>query len=122
MFKEALGIKRTIVACGRTDLRRGIDGLSALIRLNYGMDPLEEGTLFLFCGSKRDRIKGLIFEGDGFCLCYKRLTDGRFQWPHTPEQARDITPEQYRLLMEGFTLEGSIRCRPSCADTTTKNP
>lgn len=109
MFKDAQGIKKIIIKTGRTDLRRGIDGLAAVIRLGYGMDPLEEGTLFLFCGTRKDRIKGLIFEGDGFCLCYYRLTDGRFQWPHTPDEARDITPEQYRLLMEGFTLEGSIR-------------
>jgi len=121
MFKEAMGIKRTIVACGRTDLRRGIDGLAAVIRLNYGMEPLEEGTLYLFCGTRRDRIKGLIFEGDGFCLCYKRLTDGRFQWPNTPDEARDITPEQYRLLMEGFTLEGSIRCHCASTAGTTKS-
>jgi len=110
MFKEAIGVRKIIVACGRTDLRRGIDGLVAVIRLNYGMDSLEEGTLFLFCGTRKDRVKGLIFEGDGFCLCYKRLTDGQFQWPRTPDEVRDITPEQYRLLMEGFTLEGSIRC------------
>lgn len=110
MFKEALGIRKIIVACGRTDLRRGIDGLAAVVRLNYGLEPLEEGTLFLFCGTRKDRIKGLVYEGDGFCLCYKRLTDGQFQWPRTPDEARDITPEQYRRLMDGFTLESSIRC------------
>ena len=109
MLKEALGIKRIVIACGRTDLRRGIDGLAALVRLHFAMNPLEEGTLFLFCGTKKDRIKGLIFEGDGFCLCYKRLTDGQFQWPRTQEEVRDISPEQYRRLMEGFTLDGSVR-------------
>lgn len=97
------------MACGRTDLRRGIDGLAAMVRLNYGLDPLEEGTLFLFCGKKKDRIKALVFEGDGFCLLTKRLSDGKFQWPCTPDEARDISPEQYQRLMDGFTLEGSIR-------------
>lgn len=109
MLKEALGIKKVVVACGRTDLRKGIDGLSAIVRLNYGKDPLD-GTLFLFCGTRKDRIKGLIYEGDGYCLCYKRLSDGCFQWPRDPGEARDITPEQYRRLMDGFTIEGSIRC------------
>ena len=98
-----------IVACGRTDLRRGIDGLAAIVRLAYGLDPLEEGTLFLFCGVKKDRLKGLIFEGVGFCLLTLRLTDGRFQWPSTPEEARDITMEQYHRLLDGFAIEGSIR-------------
>ena len=59
MLKELAGIKRVVLICGKSDLRRGITGLSAYIRLNYGLDPLEEGTLFLFCGNKRDRIKGL---------------------------------------------------------------
>ena len=109
MLKEAGGIKRVIVACGRTDLRRGIDGLAAIVRLAYGLDPLEEGTLFLFCGVKKDRLKGLIFEGVGFCLLTLRLTDGRFQWPNTPEEAPDITMEQYHRLLDGFAIEGSIR-------------
>ena len=109
MLREASGIKRVIVACGRTDLRRGIDGLAAIVRLAYGLDPLEEGTLFLFCGVKKDRLKGLIFEGIGFCLLTLRLTDGRFQWPNTPEEARDITMEQYHRLLDGFAIEGTIR-------------
>lgn len=109
MLREAAGIKRFIIACGRTDLRRGIDGLAAMVRLNYGLDPLEEGTLFLFCGKKKDRIKCLIFEGDGYTLCVKRLSDGRFQWPNTPDEARDITLEQYQRFLDGFTVESSIR-------------
>lgn len=109
MLKEALGVHRVVIACGRTDLRRGIDGLVACVRLEYGLDPLEKGTLFLFCGTKKDRLKALIYEGDGFCLCYKRLTDGKFQWPRSPDEARDISAEQYRRLMDGFTVESSIR-------------
>lgn len=109
MLREAAGIKRILVACGRTDLRRGIDGLAALVRLSYGIDPLEEGTLFLFCGVKKDRIKGLLFEGIGFCLFTLRLSDGRFQWPNTPDEARDITVEQYRRLLDGFAVDSTIR-------------
>ena len=109
MLKEAGGIRRVILACSRTDLRRGIDGLATLVRLAYGLDPLEEGTLFLFCGKKKDRIRGLLFEGIGFCLFTLRLSDGRFQWPNTPDEARDITMEQYRRLLDGFAVESSIR-------------
>ena len=58
MLKDA-SVKRVVVATGRTDLRRGIDGLVTLVRLNFGMNPLD-GTLFLFCGTKKDRIKGLL--------------------------------------------------------------
>ena len=86
-----------------------MDSLAALVRLAYGLDPLEEGTLFLFCGLKKDRLKGLVFEGIGFCLLTIRLTDGKFQWPNTPDEARDITMEQYHRLMDGFAIESSIR-------------
>ena len=109
MLKEADGIRRVVLKTGRTDLRRGIDGLKAVISLN-GMDPLEKGTLFLFCGRRNDRIRGLTFEGDGYLLITKRLSgQNRFQWPRNEEDMKNITMEQYRNLMEGFTIEGSIR-------------
>lgn len=111
-----------ILACGRTDLRKGMDSLAALVRLAYGLDPLEEGTLFLFCGVKKDRLKGLIFEGIGFCLLTIRLTDGRFQWPNTPDEARDITMEQYHRLMDGFAVESSIRKYKKVEDELPPKP
>lgn len=109
MLKEAAGIQRVVLKTGRTDLRRGIDGLKAIILLN-GMDPLEKGTLFLFCGRRNDRIRGLTFEGDGYLLMTKRLSgENRFQWPRNEDDMKKITMEQYRNLMEGFAVEGSIR-------------
>ena len=109
MLKEAGGIRRVVLKTGRTDLRRGIDGLKAVISLD-GMDPLEKGTLFLFCGRRNDRIRGLTFEGDGYLMITKRLSgQNRFQWPRNEEDMKNITMEQYRNLMEGFTIEGSIR-------------
>jgi transposase len=109
MLKEAAGIQRVVLKTGRTDLRRGIDGLKAIIILN-GMDPLEKGTLFRFCGRKNDRIRGLTVEGDGYLLMTKRLSgENRFQWPRNEDDMRKITMEQYRNLMEGFAVEGSIR-------------
>ena len=115
MLKEAAGIRRVVLKTGRTDLRRGIDGLKAVISLN-GMDPLEKGTLFLFCGRRNDRIRGLTFEGDGYLMITKRLSgQNRFQWPRNEEDMKNITMEQYRNLMEGFTIEGSIReLKESC--------
>ena len=72
MLKEATGIKRVVLKMGRTDLRRGIDGLKAIIILN-GMDPLEVGTLYLFCGSRNDRIRGLLYEGLSADFCYPHI-------------------------------------------------
>lgn len=105
---EGLTFKRCLIAVGRTDMRMGIDGLSAAIRLRYGLDPLEKGTLFLFCGTRKDRIKGLLWEGDRFILLYIRLVDGRFQWPATEDEARSLSPDEFSRLMEGFSIDPSI--------------
>ena len=109
MLREGVGFSRVIIRTGRTDLRRGIDGLAAIVRLEYGLDPLENGTLFLFCGTKRDRIKGLLYEGDGFLLLIKRLSDGVFDWPRNSNEAKELSQDEFNRLMEGFTVVSSIR-------------
>ena len=109
MLKECGGIHKVYIACGRTDLRKGIDSLAARIGNEFSLNPFEEGTLFLFCGNRKDRIKGLLYEGDGYLLLYKRLTDGRFQWPNSPQEARELSKEEYRMLLEGFSIEKTIR-------------
>lgn len=108
MLKPGIDIKKTIVLTGRTDLRRGIDGMVSIVKLRYGLDPIEKGVLFLFCGTKKDRIKGIFFEGDGFVLVYKRLSQGKYQWPHNEEEAKHLNFQQFSQLMEGFTIESSI--------------
>ena len=99
-----LSASQVFIACGYTDMRKSIDGLAALVQLQFQMNPFQQ-TLFLFCGRRRDRIKGLLWQEDGFVLLYKRLEDGRFQWPKTPQEVREITPQQYRWLMEGLSVE-----------------
>lgn len=105
MLRDAAtnGITKIYIACGYTDLRKGIDGLSFLVQEDFKLNPLEKGSLFLFCGRKSDRIKGLLFEGDGFLLLYKRLVPGfRFQWPRNAQEVKALTAEQYAWLMKGF--------------------
>ncbi len=68
------------IACGKTDMRKSIDGLAAMVQCQYHLDPFNR-SIFLFCGGKSDRIKILLWEGDGFVLLYKRLESGRFRWP-----------------------------------------
>ena len=109
MLREATGIRRIVIKTGKTDLRLGVNGLSAYVRLNYGLDPLDDGTMFLFCGHKKDRIKCLLYDKDGFTLLYHRLTDGVYQWPRNSEEARTITREEYEKLIDGFAMESSIR-------------
>ena len=92
------------VACGYTDLRRGIDGLASIVMLQYGKE-LKEDSLFLFCGRRTDRIKALYWSGDGYVLIYKRLSNGSFQWPRTAEELRLIDAQSFRWLMEGLRID-----------------
>ena len=109
MLRDATWYKKVIIRCGKTDLRRGITGLVSIIRLEYGLDPLEEGTLFLFCGNKRNSIKGICFDRDGYCMIIKKLTDGVYQWPRNSDEAMSLSQEEFHRLMEGFTIHSSIR-------------
>lgn len=110
MLAEASGVQKIYIACGYTDLRRGIDGLAQTIGTRFELNPFQKGVLFLFCGKRGDRIKGLLWEGDGFLLLYKRLEAGSFSWPRTPEQAAEITRDQYAMLMKGLNpLHPKIR-------------
>ena len=104
MLNEFINPKKVYIACGYTDLRRGIDGLAGLVQEKYHLDPFAE-ALFLFCGRRTDRIKGLYWDGDGFLLLYKRLEKGNFQWPRKAEEAKRITAQQYRWLMEGLKID-----------------
>jgi len=97
-----VGVLRIIVATGFVDLRKGIDGLAQIIGSRYNLNPFEKGALFLFCGRRSDRIKGLLWLGTGFLLLYLRLEAGSLTWPRTPEEAAEITEEEFRLLMLGL--------------------
>ena len=104
MLSDFTGADHVYIACGYTDLRRGIDGLAELVRQQFRLDPFSN-TMFLFCGRKRDRIKALYWEGNGFLLLYKRLEQGVYQWPRSESEARELTPQQYRWLMEGLKVD-----------------
>lgn len=102
MLDNAFEIKRVILATGRVDLRKGVLGLATIIGADYDKNPYEKRTLFLFCGNRSDRIKGLLWIGTGFVLLYIRLEDGRFSWPRDSKEAAEITEEQFNLLMLGI--------------------
>ncbi|MBO1265967.1 IS66 family insertion sequence element accessory protein TnpB [Proteiniclasticum sp. SCR006] len=95
---------RIFIACGQTDMRKSIDGLAAIVSQTFKLDPFQN-ALYLFCGRRRDRVKALYWEGDGFLLLYKRLENGSFQWPRSNDEAREITPQQYRWLLEGLSVD-----------------
>lgn len=104
MLGDFLSAEQIYIACGKTDMRKSIDGLAAIVEQNFKISPFQK-NLFLFSGHKRDRIKALFWEGDGFVLLYKRLESGRFQWPSTPEEVRQLSQQQLRWLLEGLAIE-----------------
>lgn len=92
-------------------MRKSIDGLMAVIRDTYEMDPFSN-SLYLFCGRRKDRIKALHFDKDGFVLLYKRLDNGyHYHWPMNAEEVRQIDRQEFRWLLEGLSLDqpGAIR-------------
>ena len=105
MLEQFSQVPHIYLACGKTDLRKGIDGLAAIVQEQFDLDAFSEDSLFLFCGTRSDRIKGLLWEGDGFLLLYKRLENGKFQWPRDSQEAKRISQQQYRWLLEGLKIE-----------------
>ena len=97
-------VRNYYIACGYTDLRLGIDGLAAVGTQQYG-SHLDEESLFLFCGRRTDRIRALYWCGDGYILLYKRLSNGKFQWPRSEAELRLLDPQSSRWLMEGLRIE-----------------
>ena len=111
MMGDVSRAKKIYLACGYTDMRKSIDGLAELVQRKFNLSPMS-ASLFLFCGRKRDRIKALLWEEDGFVLLYKRLERGRFQWPRTESEVRLITRQQFRWLTEGLHIDQPKALRP----------
>jgi len=102
MFPQIGGIK-VYIATGVTDLRKSINGLSMLVADYLELDAFS-GHLFAFCNRKRDMVKVLYWERNGFCLWHKRLEQGRFIWPDTSEEVMAVDVRELNWLIEGLSL------------------
>lgn len=112
MLRELATQVRVFIATKPVDLRKGIDGLAAVVKQEFGLDPFEAGA-FVFCGRRRDRIKVLVWTAEGFELGYKRLENGSFQWPGDDQDALEVTPEQYERLMDGLAVTEKRKVHPA---------
>jgi transposase len=102
-------MKAVYLACGRTDMRKSINGLAAVVEQSFQMDPFEE-SLFVFCNGKRDRIKILEWDKDGFWLYFKRLEKGHFRWPSEGNEATMVlSTEELSILLGGARVEQKLR-------------
>lgn len=110
MNLQSLNVDKVYLAAGYTDMRLGIDGLCTVIEYYHQLDPMQN-TLFLFCGRRSDRIKGLLWQGDGYLLLYKRLHDGRFRWPRDKNEVRELSEQQLKWLLEGLSISQKTSIR-----------
>lgn len=103
------GSKAVYLACGHTDMRKSINGLSAIVESSFHLDPFDD-ALFVFCNRSRDRVKILEWDGDGFWLYFKRLEKGHFRWPAPGEMATmTLTAEELSILLGGARIEQKLK-------------
>jgi len=94
---------RTYLALGSTDMRKSINGLSVLVEGQLDLVPFS-GHLFVFCNRRRNIIKILYWDRNGFCLWHKRLEKHRFKWPVTADEVIEIGQRELNWLLDGLTI------------------
>ena len=91
------------LACGVTDLRKSYNGLAAIIKLKFHLDPYSR-CMFAFCNRRRTSIKILQWDGSGFWILMKRLDRDSFHWPDTPDELQKVTLKEMHWLCDVFHL------------------
>jgi transposase len=104
---------RIFLAAAPADMRKGFDGLAQMVREGIPQDPLS-GHLFVFLNKRRDRIKILYWDRDGYALWYKRLEKGVFRFPEANGGRVEVTPGEIAAVLEGIDLRHARR-RPRFA-------
>ena len=89
---------RIIVAVEPVDFRKGIDGLGAIVRQRLESDPFS-GAMFVFVNKSRQAVRVLVYDGQGFWLCHKRLSKGRFTWNFRGGKASDLAARELQQLL-----------------------
>lgn len=102
----APGNTKVYLAAGVTDMRKAINGLSILVEGQLELDPFS-GHLFVFCNRRRNMIKILYWDQNGFCLWQKRLEKDRFRWPESWEQVLKLDHRQLGWLLDGLEIRQS---------------
>ena len=106
---------RIYLACGYTDMRKGMDGLSMLAQAALQQDPFG-GALFVFRGERGDLVKVLWFDGQGLCLFAKQLEKACFVWPEAKEGSVSLSAAQLSMLLEAIDWRAPVRSwRPELA-------
>lgn len=100
---ELAGSTTVYLACGVTDLRKSYNGLAAIVKLKFQLDPYSR-CMFAFCNRRRTSIKILQWDGSGFWILMKRLDKDCFHWPDTPDELQKVTLKEMHWLCDGLSL------------------
>ncbi|MGN0681056.1 MAG: IS66 family insertion sequence element accessory protein TnpB [Candidatus Fimisoma sp.] len=93
------------LALGATDFRKQIHSLVTLVQLSFGKNPFEEAAVFLFCNKRKDSIKVLRFDRNGFVLAQKKLLEEmKFRWPKEEGDLKQISSKQVAWLLQGLEI------------------
>lgn len=98
-----LRMDQVFIGCGPTDLRKSVDGLAAIVQESFQLDPFSS-HLFVFCNRKKDKLKILHWDHNGFWLFYRRLEEGLFDWPDEATTPLKISGRQFKWLLEGLPM------------------
>jgi len=109
-----VGRVRAFAYAGPADMRKGYEGLRAMVRQGLGRDPLS-GDLYVFTNRQRHRAKVLHWDGTGLCVFAKRLEKGRFAclWKNSERQTLELSMAELRLFLEGSQLVGRVALSPA---------
>ncbi|MBT8489537.1 MAG: IS66 family insertion sequence element accessory protein TnpB [Deltaproteobacteria bacterium] len=98
---------KVYLGLGNTDMRKSINGLSILVEDYLELDPFS-GHLFAFCNRRRNILKILYWDRNGFCLWHKRLEKHKFSWPVTDEEVLEIDQRELSWLLEGLEIQQKL--------------
>lgn len=102
-------VKEIIVITGPTDMRKGAERLAMMVQSEFSLDPCAPGVLYVFCGMRKDRLRCIIWENDGWTMLVRKKLNGRFNWPGGERQAKSVAPGEFHRILEGTSVKDSMQ-------------
>jgi transposase len=108
--------KTIYLCCGFTDMRKSINGLSAIVTHSFKLDLFAE-AIFVFCNKNRDRIKILVWDEDGFWVYFKRLERGHFLWSVEGNKTITLSADEMASLLKNTKLVQKLKGKSAFVNT-----
>lgn len=109
---DSIAPNTVYLATGNTDLRKSYHSLATIVKLSFHLDPYSQ-CMFAFCNRSRTTIKILKWDGSGFWIFMKRLESGKFRWPDSADEVKQISVKELRWLCDGLSVspDGAFKDR-----------